>query len=143
MLCVKNDDELYLHGNYDTQNLTSVMIVLERCDPEKNAKNEATKNIQCVNDTEFKEWASMRYIIILEQQERFIQNKFNEDRLHSSAELKYYPINVDARNDYVNMVTRSRMELNDEYMSFASEYEEEREYYTIDKSSTRCLPYLN
>ena len=39
MMCLQNDKDLYINGNYDTESASAIMVVLERCDPEKNAQS--------------------------------------------------------------------------------------------------------
>ena len=89
------------------------MIVWERCDPEKNKLSEATKDIVCANDEDYKEWAKQRYLLTIENQKRFIQHKFGEARLVPSAEMRFYPLNLQSRDDTVNMLTRGKLDLND------------------------------
>ena len=57
MVCFDNPEDIYIYGNYDTSQASSIMVVWERCDPEKNALSEATKDIKCVDDATYQEWA--------------------------------------------------------------------------------------
>ena len=39
----------------------------------------------------------------------------------ASAETKWYPLNTKNRNDYVRVITRTRMDLNDDYWGINTE----------------------
>ena len=61
-----------------------------------------------------------KYIMTVEQNKNFIQNKFEERRFEHSAEAYWYPINPEQKEDYVNRYTRSSVELNDNYLSIGN-----------------------
>ena len=84
-----------------------------------------------------------RYIIVIENQKKFISHKFGEDRYHESAEVTWYPLNPDARTEYVRMVTRLNTELYDSYMSVASLDEELNDGHVIDQWPSRNMGYNN
>ena len=65
-LCIKDSKDMYAHGNYETSSATAIMIVWERCDPEKNSQSIATKDIQCVDELTYRTWADERYILAFE-----------------------------------------------------------------------------
>ena len=65
-MCIKNPEDFYVNGNYDTSIGSSMQIVWERCDPKKNAQSGETKDIKCVDDDTYKEWGAMRYLLSVE-----------------------------------------------------------------------------
>ena len=71
-MCTKDSKDMYAHGNYETSSATAIMIVWERCDPDKNSQSEATKDIKCVDELTYRTWAEERYILAYENQKRFV-----------------------------------------------------------------------
>ena len=57
-----------------------------------------------------------------------------------SAETKWYALNIENRNDYVRYITRTKMDLNDDYWGFESE--KSAGFFT-ESNSMRSLPYVN
>ena len=98
------------------------MVAFEKCDSEKNAKNSETADIVCASEEDIAEWAKGRYIITIENENKFISHRFDEDRFMKRAEMKWYPLTTDTRKEYVNMVIRSTTELNDNYLSFGNSH---------------------
>ena len=81
-----------------------------------------------------------RYLVTLENEKRFIEHKFNQDRVVASAETKWFPLNSQSRSDYVRLITRTRMDLEDDYWGFQSEGD--KGFFT-ELKPTRNLPYSN
>ena len=94
--------------------------MFEKCDSDKNSKNPERRNVVCKSDDEINQWLKGRYLIVLENQKKFIAHKFGEERFKASAEVKWYPLNSDSRTEYVRMVTRINTELYDSYFSVAN-----------------------
>ena len=53
-----------LFGNYDTGVANNLMIVFEKCDPQKNDF--------CKSEEEIYEWLSFKYFVVIENSKRFI-----------------------------------------------------------------------
>ena len=101
-------------GNYDTTTGQTLMIVFETCDEKK-----LPQGIEkCASKEEINEWMNTRYLVTLENEKRFIEHKFNQDRVVASAETKWFPLNSQSRSDYVRLITRTRMDLEDDYWGF-------------------------
>ena len=62
-----------IFGNYDTKMAANLMIVFEKCD----------KKVEkvCKSDAEINEWLAFKYIILLENEKRFIQHEFGDSRV--------------------------------------------------------------
>ena len=59
-----------------------------------------------------------KYFLTFENTKRFIQHKFGNDRLLSSAESNWYPLNPHSRTEYVKLITRTTLDLHDDYWGF-------------------------
>ncbi len=85
------------------------MVVFDRCDAEKRAKI----GLKCKSETEIDEWLRFKYIIVRENTKQFVQHKFEDERIDETSKITWYPISAVNRIDYVRMITRSEMQLND------------------------------
>ena len=141
-ICVKNLDDIFGYGNFQTVTASVIMIVWERCDPEKNALSDATKDIKCANDTAYRNFTEGLYICSIDNQKRFVQHKFGEERLQHAAEINYYSLNNDDRSDFVKVINRGFLELNDKYVSFGDD-DDGVLSFEISQKPTRSLPYRN
>ena len=84
-----------------------------------------------------------RYIVTLQQTKRFIQHKFGADRFEPAAEAIWYPMNAEARTDYVNMFKRSSVEFNDNYFAIGNSAKHVENGFIKENLPTRTLPYDN
>ena len=109
LLCMADQNDLSIRGNYDTSSGESLMVVFDRCDSEKRAKF----GLKCKSDTEIDEWLRFKYIIVRENSRQFVQHKFQNERLDDSSRITWYPISAINRIDVVKMITRSEIQLND------------------------------
>ena len=76
MRCIKNLNEIKMWGDYDTDKASSLMIVFEKCDISKLAPGQ-----RCKTEAEIEKWMAFKYIVILENESKFISHKFDERRL--------------------------------------------------------------
>lgn len=95
-----------LWGNYDTGDAKNFMIVFEKC------KN-ATSSVTCKSNEDINKWMKSKYLITLLNQKKFVQHKFDEERIDRHSTLTWYPLNPDARTDYANEIIRTELELAD------------------------------
>ena len=93
--CLKDKSDSELWGHYHSGNAGSLMVVFEKCDSEKRS---------CASEGEIAKWMMGRYIITLENQRKFVEHQFDDERFMSSAEIKWYPLNSDSRNEFVNII---------------------------------------
>ena len=135
MRCVEDQNELYTHGNYNTPNAGNFMIVFEKCDETK------TPEIKCANDTVINEWMVFKYIITLENHKKFKSHMFGDQTTLESAEIKWYALTNQTRKDYVNLLTRTKMNhLDDLFFNFNSKI---RESFDYDQLPARDMVYRN
>ena len=123
--------------------MANFQAVFELCGPEENAKSQDTSHIVCASKTELQNWMRNKYIFVVANQKNFIQHKFGEDRFKARAEAKYYALNSEAKSDYVNMITRTSVELYDTYLSVAHSAREDYKGFTMEQQPTRTIPYDN
>ena len=135
--CIKNlDKDSVIWGNFNTGNATAVLVMFEKCDSEKN-------QIVCKSEEEINQWLKGRYIIVLENQKKFQSYKFGNERFKESAEVKWYPLNPDARTEYVSMVTRINTELYDSPWTIAELDQEISDGHSIELQPSRTMGYNN
>ena len=133
MQCVKNLDDVFSSGNYNTPGLDNLVIVFEKCDPKKASS-------KCADETIINNFLKSKYILTVENQKRFIQHKFTADRINEGSELHWYAINPDQRTDFVNIITQTHINLNDDVWSFKNDDEVG---FFITEAPVRTLPYDN
>jgi len=127
-----------LFGNYDTSLASNLMIVFEKCDPQKRA----LEGLKCKSAAEIDEWLEFKYFLVLENGRQFVQHKFGEERIDESSQLSWYPISTTTRTDVVRMITRNDMQLKDSPFSFGTSTDQE-EGYAIEQVPGREIPYKN
>ena len=76
MRCLADLKELEMFGDYDTNKASNLMVVFEKCDLAKRAQRE-----KCKNEKEIADWMVYKYIVILENEAKFILHKFGEERI--------------------------------------------------------------
>lgn len=100
------------------------MIVFEKCDNK-------TSTVPCKSDDEINEWLFEKYILTLTNQKKFVQHKFEDERLLKTSETKWHALNANTRIDYVFMITRAGHELNDSYFNLGSLMTEDEKGWDI------------
>ena len=100
-----------MFGRYDTEAAQNIMVVFEKCDKTKTT---------CKSDTAIHDWIDEKYIIHVENVKRFIQHDFEEDRLELASVLHWHPLSADIKIDYVNLIQRQHMNMNDYRLNVGS-----------------------
>jgi hypothetical protein len=54
-----------------------------------------------------------KYIVILQNQAKFIQHRFTSSKIEREASLKVYPLSPEQRTDFVNVISRTELNLSD------------------------------
>ena len=138
--CIKNLDDMMVKGNYDTNEAANLMVVFEECDP---AKRKA-KGLKCKPKADIDKWLEFKYFYVLENEKQFVQYKFEEERLNQSSKTTWYPISSKTRIDYVRMITRKDMKLNDDWFANIGDvFVEEEIGFLAERNPSRELPYQN
>lgn len=77
------DEDVEMFGNFDAAAASNLVVGFMLCDPES--------GLQCKNSTEVSEWLSDKYIVTVENEQKFIQQEFDEGKYISSrSSLKWY-----------------------------------------------------
>ena len=95
--------------------------------------------MKCASDTTIAKFMKNKYIVTLENSKKFVPHKFESERILESAEIKWYALNALTRNDYVNMITRTSMQLKDSWYDTGSEEAETGFYKEV--TPKRDMPY--
>lgn len=94
MKCVDELQGTEIFGSYNTEKASNLMIVFEKC-------NNNTATVQCKSSEEINEWLQFKYLLVLENEKRFVQDGFFENRIRRESSTKWYALSPDIRTDYV------------------------------------------
>ena len=68
-------------------------------------------------------------------------HKFDDGRISKQASSKWYPLNSETQETYVELIHRSVFSLNDEHSGFSSAYIDKG--FTMERQPKRILNYKN
>ena len=85
------------------------MIVFEKCD---------AKISKCKSEAEIEEWMGSKYIVTLENEAKFLPQKFDNNRVARRSMIRWYPMSYQTRSDIVNIITRDELSLSDSIFNF-------------------------
>ena len=134
--CPENKTDLVVMGNFDSSAAANVMVVLEKCDNK-------TSTITCKSNAEIDAFLEFKYILLLQNERKFIQYQFGEGSINKVATLKWYGVNANSRSDFVLRFQRTIIGREDSIFSVAGlDSVSEEGFYSTD-GATRELPYVN
>jgi len=84
-----------------------------------------------------------KYIITIVNEKKFVQHKFDSERIQRRSHMQWHALSPTARSDYVYKITRTTMELNDDYFNIGAFMTDREDGYYLQKEATREMPYLN
>ena len=85
-----------------------------------------------------------KYIVSLENEAKFIQHKFGDQRVSAKSTIRFYPMSYKTRIDFVKTIYRSEIILSDSVFNIGGLMNEvETAYFVESGGATRELPYLN
>lgn len=90
--------EIALQGSYNTDRGNNLMIVFERC------RSDNKLGVKCKREADIDDWLQNKYIVTLENEQRFIANEFEGDRIDSMSKIVWHALSPDIRFDYVKNV---------------------------------------
>ena len=94
MKCIEDPYEIY--GDYDADMTSNLMVVLEKCNPEKR---------ECKTDEEITEYLKFSYIIVLHNNQDYSNPIDNpSERVMEESFIKWLPINAKDREDLPVMI---------------------------------------
>ena len=111
------------------------MVVFEKCDPEKRTT--------CKSEEEITAWLEFKYIILLENSKQFVSHLFETDRIAESGWIRWFPVSNQARTDYVKIINRSELNLNDYRVNIGSLIQDIDSGFEPVNGINRLLPYKN
>ena len=110
--CPENKSDLVVVGNFDSSAAANVMVVLEKCDNK-------TSTITCKSNAEIDAFLKFKYILLLQNERKFIQYQFGEGSIDRVATLKWYGVNTNSRSDFVLRFQRTIIGREDSLFSVA------------------------
>ena len=66
------------------------MVVFEKCDAKKLAPG-----LKCKSEAEIAQWMAFKYMVVLENEAKFIQFKFGQDRVTRNSGTRWFPLSYD------------------------------------------------
>ena len=136
LLCLQKPQDIRLWGNYDTANTNNLMIVFEKC-------SNATSSVTCKSNEEILKWMKSKYLVTLVNQKKFVQNKFDEERIDRHSIFNWYALNPTSRTDYANEIIRTELELADSMFNLGSLFPFKDKGFYMLRLLGRELPYDN
>jgi len=134
--CLTDKNDVQMHGDFDSWEAANLMVAFEKCHPAKNSRG-------CKSTSEIDSWLEGRYLAILTNQSKFVENKFDNGKIESYSHIFWYTLSPNHRTEYVNTVHRSTMELNDSIFDIGGVAQEVHHGFTEEKSYARELSYRN
>ena len=107
------------------------MAVFEKCDPAKSL---------CLAEEKINEWLSWKYLVTVTNEKHFVQHKFGRSRIIESSDLQWNPIDPNIRSDFVKYITRTELDLKDDYWGLGAHNDSG---FYISKKPSRSIPYEN
>ena len=102
------DEQLEIHGDYNSLEAQIINVYYERC----NNQTIVPMNT-CHSDEEITEFLKRKFIIMLNNQERFQAHKFDETRIVKEAKFTWFAIKSSDRQEVVQKIKVSKLELQD------------------------------
>ena len=102
MKCLKNPADVRMWGNYDSPSGANLFITFEKCDPLKS-------EVQCKSDQEITKWLEFKYFAGIWNSKKFVQHRFEKDRIQKSSNIFWLPISAKTRFDYLIKINRNTM----------------------------------
>ena len=73
-----------------------------------------------------------KYIVTLTNSRSFIQYEFFENSIDETSHIEWYPISELVRFEYVKMITRTRLKLNDHHWNIGNMRMDVEDGYDVD-----------
>ena len=102
------DENIKLQGDYNSDKASLFKITMQRCDPQARRPEEKL----CKPEDEITEWIKRKFIVVLTNQQRFdIEEIGSEATIISESRLTWFPIASQSREEAVNNVEMTEIEL--------------------------------
>jgi len=93
-----DEDIFAIQGSYNSYKASNLMVVFERCDKQTQHTH------QCHDSQEIDDWLEFKFLVTLENEQRFIANQFDGQRVSNTSKVNWHALTPKARVDYVKMV---------------------------------------
>ena len=134
--CLQNLNDTFIHGNFDSSAGSNIMVVLEKCD-------NSTSTVTCKSEEEITNKLTWKYILLLQNQRKFIQYEFGDGRINESSVSTWYSVLKNTRLDNVIMITRSSIVMEDDFYSVPGTVKDKILGFASNRQPSRELPYNN
>lgn len=121
-----------MHGNFDASNAANLMIAFETCD-------QNDPNVKCKSEAQIRNWMKHKYILVLLNERKFVQYKFEDEKILQHSYFKWYGLTPDARTDIINFVVRSFFELSDQIWNIGNIDSTKFEGFHLERQPNRSL----
>ena len=106
-LCI-DKEEIRLYGDYNSLEAQIINVYYERC----NNQTIVPMNT-CHSNEEITNFLKRKFIIVLQNQERFQSHKYDESRIIKEAKFRWFAIKSSDRQEVVQKVKVSKLQLQD------------------------------
>lgn len=100
MKCV--DEPFEIFGDYNTNVASNLMVTFVKCDPQLR---------QCADDATIIEWMKFKYLVIMENDENYLQTKPDGERIQKFAKVNFFALSTTSRLDQIKYITFNDIEL--------------------------------
>ena len=84
-------------------------------------------------------WMKHKYILVLLNERKFVQYKFEDEKILQHSYFKWYGLTPDARTDIINFVVRSFFELSDQIWNIGNIDSMTFEGFHLERQPNRSL----
>ena len=119
-------DDLEVQGDYNSPTTRSFVLLFEKCSSE----NDNFKDVQCKSDDEIKQWLARKFILILQNNERFSTRLYGDEKVAKESRTVWIPINSQVREEIVYKVQLTDLRLQDNYYQFSALTEDDRQIFS-------------
>ena len=130
MKCI--DDPYEISGDYNSDVAANLQIVFDRCDPEAR---------KCKSKEEIDSWLEFKYLVVLQNEEKYYNEKDIDERLKQHAIISQHAIST-VRSDWPRLVSLTEIEYSNIPWGIGIEKVSET-FFSITESPQRILPYKN
>ena len=84
-----------------------------------------------------------KYILTVVNEKKFINHEFGEDSIDRHSYSKWYSMTYTSRLDYVNVVQRKEMEIDDSFFNLGDILTDGDAGFRVEKDNSREMTYKN
>lgn len=108
--CFSSSKDLRIWGNYNSLTTLNIVAAFDLCDP-------ASSQVTCKSEQEIQNFLKSKYLVFYYNAKRFVQHKFSDERISAVSRVKWLPVSIESRVDYVYKIERTKFMLNDKYFN--------------------------